>query len=310
MQSSKTILVTGAAGLIGNAVCQQLEARGDRVIAVDRVAQTEEGMKLVVCDVSDVHALHGLATTHDIDAIIHCGALSGPMVARDNPYAMVSVNIVGTANLLELARLHGIVRFVNCSSTSVYGDVDACAPVKEDVPLKPQSVYGASKIAGEQLVATYASQFGVDGVSLRLSWVYGPRRSTECVVRTMIENSMRCRPTALPYGGGFHRQDIFVDDAARALIAACDHPHLPRSTYSVTGATNLSFEEIAAAVAAVYPHAQIRLAPGPDPDDGIQPAFDVSAIRDQVGFEPSISFPQGVRLYAEWLERRAGLRSA
>jgi len=232
------------------------------------------------------------------------------MVARDNPFAMVSVNIVGTANLLELARVHGIGRLVNCSSTSVYGDVQATGPVREDVPLKPQSVYGASKVAGEQLVATYASQFGVDGVSLRLSWVYGPRRSTECVVRTMIENSMHDRPTSLPYGGGFHRQYIFVDDAARALIAACDRPNLPRPAYSVTGGTNLSFEQISAAVAEVYPRAQIHLAPGPDPDDGVQPPFDVSAIKDEVGFEPSISFPRGVRHYAEWLERRAGLRSA
>lgn len=306
----KTVLVTGAAGLIGNAVCQQLEKRGDWVIAVDRIGQTEEGRKLVVCDVSDVHSLHGLATGHSIDAIIHCGALSGPMVARDNPFAMVSVNIVGTANLLEVARVHRIPRFVNCSSTSVYGDVQSAEPVKEDVALKPQSVYGASKVASEQLVATYASQFGVDGVSLRLSWVYGPRRSTECVVRMMIENAMRDRPTMLPYGGGFHRQYIFVDDAARALIAACDRPNLPRSTYSVTGGTNLSFEQISAAVTEVYPRAQISLAPGPDPDDGVQPPFDVSAIRYEVGFEPSISFSEGVRLYAEWLERRAGLRAA
>jgi nucleoside-diphosphate-sugar epimerase len=304
------VLVTGAAGLIGNAVRQQLEKRGDWVLAVDRVCQTEEGKKLIICDVADLHTLHGLATEHSIDAIIHCGALSGPMVARENPFAMVSVNIVGTANLLEVARIHGIPRFVNCSSTSVYGNVQSADPVKEDVALKPQSVYGASKVACEQLVATYGSQFGIDGVSLRLSWVYGPRRSTECVVRMMIENAMRDRPTKLPYGGGFHRQYVFVDDAARALVAACDRPNLPRSTYSVTGGTNLSFEQIAAAVTEVYPRAQIDLAPGPDPDDGIKPLFDVSAVREDVGFDPSISFAEGVRLYSEWLERRAGLRSA
>lgn len=310
MHPLKTVLVTGAAGLIGNAVRQQLERRGDWVIAVDRIGQTEDGNKLIVCDVSDVHTLHGLATKHAIDAIIHCGALSGPMVARDNPFAMVGVNIVGTANLLELARIHGIARLVNCSSTSVYGDVQSSEPVKEDVALKPQSVYGASKVAGEQLVATYKSQFGVDGVSLRLSWVYGPRRSTDCVIRTMIENAIHDRPTVLPYGGGSFRQYIFVDDAARALIAACDCPNLPRSAYSVTGGTNLSFEQIAAAVTDVYPEAKISLAPGPDPDDGVQPPFDVSAIRHDVGFAPAICFAQGVRLYAEWLELRAGLRAA
>ena len=310
MNSLKTILVTGAAGLIGNAVRQQLERRGDWVIAVDRIGRTEDGSELVVCDVGDVHALHRLATQHSIDAIIHCGALSGPMVARDNPFAMVSVNIVGTANLLELARVHGIARVVNCSSTSVYGDVQSQVPVKEDVALHPRSVYGGSKVAGEQLVATYAAQFGVDGVSLRLSWVYGPRRSTECVVRMMIENARSGYTTELPYGGGFHRQYIYVDDAARALIAACDRPNLPRRTYSVTGGANLSFDEIAAAVRTAYPEAQIHLAPGPDPDDGVQPEFDVSAIRNDVGFQPSIAFDRGVRLYADWLERQATGRTA
>lgn len=306
----KTILVTGAAGLIGNAVRIQLEERGDRVIAVDRISRTEEGRQLEICDVSDVHALHSLANRNSIDGVIHCGALSGPMVARDNPFAMVSVNIVGTANLLEVARIHGIARLVNCSSTSVFGDIQSPDPVKEDVALHPQSVYGASKVAGEQLVSTYASQFGVDGVSLRLSWVYGPRRSTECVVRTMINNARHGRPTDLNYGGGFHRQYIYVDDAARALIAAFDRPNLPRRTYSVTGGTNLSFEEIAASVRATYPAAEIRLAPGPDPDDGIQPLFDISAIRKDLEFEPLIDFDRGVRLYADWLERRAGSRTA
>lgn len=308
-RDSRTVLVTGAAGLIGNAVRIFLEERGDRVIAVDRIAQTEEGKKLTICDVADVHGLHGLASKNAIDAVIHCGALSGPMMARDNPFAMVSVNIVGTANLLEVARIHGIARLVNCSSTSVFGDIQSSDPVKEDVALHPQSVYGASKVAGEQLVSTYASQFGVDGVSLRLSWVYGPRRTTECVVRTMIDNARNGRPTHLPYGGGFHRQYIYVDDAARALIAACDRPDLPRRTYSVTGGTNLSFDEIAAAVRARYPAAMIRLAPGPDPDDGVQPPFDISAIKDDVGFEPSIDFDRGVRLYADWLERQAGDRA-
>ena len=120
----------------------------------------------------------------------------------------------------------------------------------------------------------------------------------------------RGRPTELPYGGGFHRQYIYVDDAARALIAACDRPNLPRRTYSVTGGTNLSFDDIAAAVRAAYPAAQIRLAPGPDPDDGVQPPLDISAVRNDIGFEPSIDFEHGVCLYADWLERQAGGHAA
>jgi UDP-glucuronate 4-epimerase len=140
--SEPTILVTGAAGLLGNAVRILLETSGQWVLPIDRVPQTEEGRQIIACDLSDVHRLHALAVENRITGIIHCGAHSGPMVARDNPYSMVQVNIVGTANVLEIARIHG-ARFVFCSSTSAYGNTPE-GLVPEDVPLVPTSVYGAS----------------------------------------------------------------------------------------------------------------------------------------------------------------------
>jgi UDP-glucuronate 4-epimerase len=298
------ILVTGAAGLIGNVVRHQLEAEGAAVIPIDRVGRTEEGSEIVVCDVNDIHGLHALAAKHRIAGIVHCGALSGPMLARDNPYAMVQVNIVGTANILEVARVHGDVRVVYCSSTSVYGQTRGPEPINEDVALFPSSVYGASKVAGEQLVSSYAKQCDVDGTSLRLCWVYGPRRTTDCVIRTMIENARAGVPTHLSYGGGLYRQYIHVDDAARALIAALWRRNLPRRTYSVTGGTNLTLDEIAAIVRGIYPGAEITLAPGPDPDDGVQSRFDLSAVERDIGFRPSLTFEHGVRSYARWLEAR------
>jgi UDP-glucuronate 4-epimerase len=298
------ILVTGAAGLIGNAVRARLEASGRSVVPIDLLGRTEEGKSIIVCDIGDIHRLHGIAREHKLAGIIHCGAYSGPMVARDNPYSMVQVNIVGTANMLELARLLGGVRFVYCSSTSVYGSVLWPAPVPEDVALFPVSVYGASKVAGEQLVSAYASQFNLDGVSLRLSWVYGPRRTTDCVVRTMITNALAGKPTRIPYGRGFHRQYIHVDDVAAALVAAVDRPNPPRRTYSLTGGTYLTFEEIADTVKRLLPNAQIELGEGPDPDDGIQPRFDISAAERDLGFRPSLTFEKGVAQYAAWLKNR------
>ena len=227
------------------------------------------------------------------------------MVARDNPYSMVQVNIVGTANILELARIHDGARVIYCSSTSVYGDSKSPPPVPEDVPLFPNSVYGASKAAGEQLLSSYVSQFGLDGASFRLSWVYGPRRTTSCVVRTMIQNTLSGKPTRIPCGRGFHRQFIYVDDAAAALVAALDQPKLPRRTYSVTGGTYLTMEEIAGTVKRVLPNADIELGRGPDPEDGVQPRFDISAVERDIGFRPSFTFEEGVRNYVAWLQSQS-----
>jgi nucleoside-diphosphate-sugar epimerase len=166
-------------------------------------------------------------------------------------------------------------------------------------------VYGASKVASEQLVSTYSKQYGVDGVSLRLSWVYGPRRTTDCIVRTMIEDALARRPTRESFGRDFHRQFIHVSDAARALVTALDTPNLPRRTYNITGGSYLTLREIGDVVRRVIPEADIELGEGPDPVDDVQHRFDISAAEHDLGFRPSISLEDGVRAYASWLKEQA-----
>lgn len=299
MASTSPILVTGAAGLIGNKVRQILEERGDRVVAIDRLAGSGTFGPVTECDLGDIHRLHELAR-NGIEGVIHCGAHSGPMVARDNPISMVQVNIVGTANMLEVARLHGAKRFVYCSSASVYGPTPP-APVPEDVALHPSTVYAASKVAGEQLVATYASQFGLNGTSLRLSWVYGPRRTTDCMIRTMLTDAQAGRPTRAPFGRHLPRQFIHVEDAAGALVTTFDEPSLPRRIYTVTGGSCKTLGEVADIVRELYPQADIELGEGLDPADDIQCEFDISAAKRDLGYAPRYELSDGIRGYAEWL---------
>lgn len=96
------------------------------------------------------------------------------MLARDDPHAIVRANVDGTANLLELARIHSIGRLIFCSSAGVYGATQG-GPVLETDPLRPRDTYSVSKAASEHIVAAYAHQFGLDAVSLRFSWIFGPR---------------------------------------------------------------------------------------------------------------------------------------
>jgi UDP-glucuronate 4-epimerase len=300
-------LITGAAGLLGGAVCLVLESRAESYLAIDRVIGGAAARNIIQCDITDIHGLHALAARYSIRGIIHCGAYSGPMVARDNPQAMVQVNIVGAANVLELARVHGIERFVFCSSAGVYGNTPN-SPVGEDAPLRPTNLYGASKVAGEQLVACYSRQYGVDGVSLRLAWVYGPRRSTDCIIRTMIQDALARRPTRIPFGRDFSRQFIHVEDAAAALVAALDKRRLPRQAYNISGGTYVTLGEVADIVRRILPHADIELGHGPDPVDDIQHKFALSAAKADLGFCPSVSLEGGIERYARWLasERLCG----
>ncbi|MDN7954002.1 NAD-dependent epimerase/dehydratase family protein [Burkholderia multivorans] len=294
------VLVTGGAGLVGNAVARALMDRGTEVAAIDRAGGVINGITVAPCDLNDIHQLHAVAR-QGLDAIVHCGALSGPMVARDNPFAMVQVNIVGTANVLELARIYKARRFVFCSSTSAYGHTRP-GPVPEESVMVPESLYGASKVASEQMVSAYAKQYGVDGVSLRLSWVYGPRRTTDCVIRTMITDAIAGRTTRMEFGADFFRQFVHVDDACASILRALDSAALPRRIYNITGGTRVTLQEVADIVKKIYPSAHAILAAGPDPIDEFQDTFDISAARTDLGYTPKYDLEAGIRAYARWIE--------
>lgn len=300
--SAKTVLVTGAGGLVGGAVVAQLAARGDAVVALDRFAGSVAGMPIVECDLRDIHRLHGIA--QKADAIIHCGGYSGPMLGRENPHDMITVNVTGTANLLELARLIGMRRFVYCSSMSVYGST-ATGPVDEHSYLEPATVYGATKLAAEQLVIAYARDHGLDTAALRLSWIYGPNRTTACILRRMIDDALSGRPTRQNWGADFPRQYIHAEDAARALVAALDAGCLKKRVYNITGASRVTLGELAALVRQSLPDADIVLDPGPAPDDDYHHEFDLSAARAELGFSPQIALGDGIAAMVADLRRRA-----
>jgi UDP-glucuronate 4-epimerase len=292
----ETILLTGAAGLIGRALRRRLVERGDTVIGTDRL----EGEGIAACDLTEVHRLHELGA--QATAILHCGAISGPMVARDNPHLIVQSNIVGTANILELARIRKMRRVVFLSSVSAFGSTPAGVdPVPEGVVLSPSSVYGASKVAGEALVDSYQRQHGVDGINLRPAWVYGPGRTTACAIRTMIQDAQAGRRTHFPYGRDFYKQYVHVDDVADAILLALYAPHFGQRAYTISGDSYLTFAEIAEIVRKVLPSAEIAIDAGLDPMDDVQARFDISAAERDLGYRPRIALEDGIRSYAAWL---------
>lgn len=305
--SDQTILVTGASGLIGQRLLARLTSEGRKALGID-VATKPGHLPVEIADLGDIHRLHALAAREDVGSIIHCGAVSGPMVMIDNPHAIVSINVGGTANVLELTRVRRMRRVVFCSSTSAFGSTNEAEAgpngIPEDVPLRPGSVYGATKVAGEQLLVGYRAQHGLDAVAIRLSWVYGPGRTTDCVIRTMIEDAQAGRQTRLPFGRDFPRQFIHVDDAVEALLRAHDASACARPVYTATGGTFLTIGEISHMVAQLLPGSDIEVAPGPDPLDDYQHRFDTTAIASDLGFQPRHTLESGIGAYAEWLAER------
>ena len=296
------IVVTGSAGLIGFGVASRLAREGRAVIGTDRIQPREDGgFQSADAELTDVHKLHAICSG-DIAAIVHCGAVSGPMLGRDNPRQVIETNVAGTANLLEIARQRG-VRLIFCSSTSAYGNTPpGLDPVPEDAPLAANDVYGATKASGDILTRAYVTQTGLDAAVLRFSWVYGPRRRTPCVVREMIQDAQAGRVTALPFGAGFTRQYVYVDDVVGAVIAALDTPEFgPQRAFNITAGERLEFEEIVDAVRQAVPEAQITLGEGADPEDQSHGRFDISAAARVLGWQPKVAFADGVQNYARWL---------
>ena len=290
------VLVTGGAGLIGMAVRAALQARGHGVVAIDITDFGRNDHDLIITGLNDRTRLQALIRTHGIEAIFHCGAISGPMLAQGQPMLLVNANIVGTATLLDIARDEGVRRFVFCSSISVYGDVGAAA-ITEATPLRPTSVYGATKVACEQLIQGFAAEYGLDGVSLRIGRVYGAYRRANCHLATMIRDAEAGRATAISCDPAFVYHYVYVEDVADAMIAVLEAPSLAAREYNVGAGEGLTMPEIAKRASSVLPGLEVALVPGVDDVPDVQTLFDVSRIARDVGWRPNFDLATGLADY-------------
>lgn len=290
------VLVTGGAGLIGMAVRERLAADGHGVVAVDVTDFGRNDQALVQLQLDDVARLEALVEQNGIDAIVHCGAISGPMMARGQPMLLVDVNIRNTALLLDLAQRRNMRRFIFCSSISVYGDVGD-GVIVEDTPLHPSSVYGATKVASESLVEAFATEYGVEGVSFRIARVYGPYRRANCHINNIIRDVEAGQETEIPCEPGFTYHYVHVDDVADAIMAGLTAEVLPSRAYNVGGGTALTMAEIAEQARAALPGAQISLVAGADDVPDVQKIFDIGKIERELGWRPKHDIASGILSY-------------
>jgi UDP-glucose 4-epimerase len=299
------ILVTGLSGLIGHAVASRLVARGDAVLGLDRLAPPKPPCAVMLHELGDAHRLHAIMATTKIRAIIHAGGASGPMVWPESPARVAAINIGGLTDVLEACRIHRVPRLVWFSSLLVYAQGHGGAPVDEDTVLRPATVYGATKVAGEALLEAYAQAHGVDGVALRVASCYGPGRTTNCFVRLLVENAQAGKPTIVPDLHARNRQHIHLDDVVDGTLAALDRPGLPSRAYNIAPGSVMSSTEVAAAVGRVIPGVRLEQ----DPEAVNWNAFDLGPLditraRRDLGFEPRVGLAAGAISYRDWMARK------
>jgi nucleoside-diphosphate-sugar epimerase len=303
--TSKAILITGASGLVGYPLSKCLAARGDQVVGLDPAPAPEslENVTHIQEGFSGYSAMLDLLQKYDIGKVVHAGGISGPMLAGDAPHTITETNLRSTMDIAEAAYRTGIARMVYCSSGSAYG-VTPDSPVREDTAFRPTSLYGATKAASDLILMAYREDYGLDAVGLRYSTVYGPRRTTDCAIRTMIEDALEGRPTRLAQGAGKRWPYVYVYDVVAATVAALDAPLTRQYAYNVAGPDYPSMEKVAELVWSEFRAADIEIRG--NFDDPIRERFDMSAAKRDLGWVPEWTIDAGLAAYIAWFrETRA-----
>lgn len=227
------ILVTGGAGFIGSHVCEALVDRGERVRVLDdlsagkpeNLASISEKIDFVKCDVRDAEAV--LRAMAGVKGVIHLAALVTVFESVDRPEHTHDVNVTGTFNVINAARLKGAKKIVFASSCAIYGEGDG-SPMTEDRLPEPGSPYAASKLAGEHYIRVFAWLYGLNGVSLRFFNVYGPRQdplSPYSGVISKFAHDVFSGKNPVIFGDGLQTRDfVYVKDVAQAILSALYRP--------------------------------------------------------------------------------------
>lgn len=291
------LLVTGGSGMVAQHVAEAALARGCAVVLADREwpagRDWVEGTDRVTFDIRDAAACGEHVA--GVDAVVHCAAVVGPARSRIDPLVTLSVNVGGTANLLQAAAATG-ARLLNVSTATLYGNRPDLDPLDETDRPDPLTVYDGTKLMAETWCAAHRRTYGSDAASFRTGFVYG--RGNQ-IGEYLLPKALAGE--AVSEAGADHPCDFtYVVDLAEALVAAALAPKLDSDVYNVTGGALRLRRELAAAVRALVPGACIEQAPGIDPARHLRGAARLDRAAADFGWRPRFSLEQGL---ADWHHR-------
>ena len=255
---------------------------------------------------------------HRVERIFHAAALYDPPYSLDEPAITFQVNVNGTINVLEAARLGGVQRVVQSSSIAVYAPrqyepIDERHPILIPSAGNPLGPYGASKAAAEIVGLSYYSSNGIDFLALRNSAIYGYGMRYPMYIKPMVENSLRVLPTRFATGGDMQRDYTHVKDIVQAVLLALDVPAeaLSQRVFNIASGAMHSASQVAAAVRAILPAAEIEIGAGlsalEESDMRARGTLDLTAARAQLKFEPQYPLATGIQDYVNMYREAYGL---
>ena len=313
-----TVLVTGARGFIGSHLVQRLAALGLQVRAVDlrppvghRWDSAVQAHQVDICNRAAMAPL-----LQGVETVFHLASMHLEVGA--DPTAFEAVNVRASADLVTLGAQHGVQRFIHTSSVGVYGDAGRGFPLREDAPKHPDSPYERSKLKGETAILSRARDLGLDLVVLRPAWVYGPG----CPRTGKLLQALRSGRFFYIGSGANRRHPLYIDEMIDAYLLAAEAPGIGGRIYNVGGPRIMPLrdmvETFARGAGAPRPRLHLPLALGHAAGWAAELVFhaanrepplsrrslaffcsnnawDISAARRELGFQPTIDLEEGVR---------------
>jgi len=313
--SGKTVLVTGAGGLIGSRITSRLRQLGARPISVckldayphevyrERFGIDAADPDFVVGDIAEPDLMRKVIS--GCDYVIHAAALADVAACTRRPLDAIDTNITGTQRVLDaVAASDRVRRMVFVSSASVYGN--GSPQFVEGAAVQPVSVYGNSKAWGEYQTAAVLGGAGISYAVVRYFSVYGEpqvvkERSHSWVVAWFAMRAALGLPLHLNGGGHQIRDMVHVDDIATGTLRALVAPRANNATVNIGTGSGTSIREIAELVRGHYPDVPLVETPMPpgDPEGGFA---SVERMEELLGWRPTITVAEGVARYVGWLK--------
>jgi len=322
-KTQRKILVTGTAGFIGYHCARALLAQGDAVIGVDnftpyydvrmkqarhRILTKNKSFRFYKISIVDYRALEKVIIKERPDTIVHLAAQAGVRFSLKNPWVYADSNYLGTLNIFEATKRHGIKRVLFASSSSVYGDNKKMPFSESDATDHPISVYAASKKGNEALAYSYHSLYGIEVAGMRFFTVYGRYGRPDLALFKFTKNIIAGKPIDVYNRGKMKRSFTHIDDVVSGILALLKKKNLRYELYNLGGDEATSILDFIRIIEkSIGKKAIMNLLPIQAGDVPATIADTAKARRD-LGYHPRVSIERGIADFVDWfMENKAWL---
>ncbi|HEY6454244.1 MAG TPA: NAD-dependent epimerase [Steroidobacteraceae bacterium] len=334
------ILVTGAAGFIGSFTALRFLGRGEEVVGLDNLndyydvtlktarlerLQAQPGFRFVRLDLSDQMRMAELFAHEKFDRVVHLAAQAGVRYSLQDPHSYINSNVLGTLNVLEGCRHHGVGHLVYASTSSVYGASTRMPFTVHEPASHPLSLYAASKRSTELMAHTYSALFGLPTTGLRFFTVYGPWGRPDMALFLFARAIIEGRPIEV-FNQGHHTRDFtYVEDIAEGLLRVTDlvaspdpdwdssnpdpaSSSAPYRLYNIGSNRPIQLLRYIEVLEECLGRKAERIMKPLQPGDVPDTFANVDELISDVGYKPDTPIEVGVRNFVDWFTDYYGFR--